>query len=207
MAAFTEINPVPADRLKEIMKENMNDKGKSIKAVDLHKMTGISAKHLSNILTLNKPLTEGTAQKIIKAFPWRNYRIAWLLGYDNYKTDGAKFHAELEELQEELRQGSENQKKIRKAIATLMGFCGLEWNGEVAPSWRHVNKNGMTRRPDQPVTVYKNIEFYSWELGFIADRIFDMVKQELQFAVKMKDALRQEEKQGYNEIVISHSVE
>lgn len=195
MAAFAEINPVPADRLKEIMKENMNDKGKSIKAVDLHKMTGISAKHLSNILTLNKPLTEGTAQKIIKAFPWRNYRIAWLLGYDDYKTEGAKFHAELEEYQEEVRQGNENQKKIRKAVATLMGIYGIEWNGEPTSIHYKVKGNMRKRLPDEPAATYRNADFYSWELAFIADKIFEEVGRELNFAVKMKQAHDDETKQ------------
>ena len=43
-SAFKEIDPLPAKRLKELMKTYKK------RAVDIHRTTGISEKHISNIV-------------------------------------------------------------------------------------------------------------------------------------------------------------
>ena len=128
-------NPKSIERIKEIMTENKTDRGKPFKAADLHRKTGISEKHLSNILTDNKRLTPGTAAKIIKAFPGRYYRLQWLMGEDDYKTEGAMFDAEWKETVRKLNEGSKNQNAIYKAVATMMQLYGVEWDGGTTPTY------------------------------------------------------------------------
>lgn len=169
-ANFKEINPEPANRLKQLMEENMNDKGRPLKASDLHRMTGISQKHLSNILTLNKPLTEGTARKIISVFP--GYSVPWLLGYDGPMSEMEEWR----ELSRELREGAMNQETILAAVGVLMKFYGIDYDGKTSP-----------------VAKYKGVRFHNWELDKIAMRVFDSIGTELDFMAEMKKAYNLEE--------------
>ena len=174
------------ERLKKIMNDNLTDKGRPLKAADLHRLTGVSQKHLSNILTDNKPLTEATALKIIKAFPLRNYRIQWLMGEDDYMTEGALFRAKLQKSNDAINASIDRKERKRKAAAALMELCGIDWNGSVNEEAR-INKDGVLEmEKEPPVASYDGVEFYSWELATIADKLFAMLEVELKFAARTK---------------------
>ena len=71
----TEIQPIRAERLKELIKDlNMSQ-------TDFSKSVNYSQQHISGIINQKTALTEETAQDIISVYP--DYRIEWLLGYDD----------------------------------------------------------------------------------------------------------------------------
>ena len=183
---FKKIDQLPAERVKEIMKENLTEKGKPLKAVDLHRMTGISEKHISNIMTLNKPLTEGTANKIVEAFPDRGYRKAWLLGYDDHKTDGDKFRQEFTEFKKDMDETADNQKKLLKAAAVIMALYGVEWDG--THEMKKYRKDLTIA--NCPAGSYQGENFYSWELEDIALKLYEVVGMELKHAAQVKRDFR-----------------
>lgn len=74
----TEINPERAERVKILMKRE------NIKQNILAERIYQTQQNVSRILQKRQPLTEETAKLIVKAFP--QYRLSWLLCYDNYMT-------------------------------------------------------------------------------------------------------------------------
>ena len=70
-------NPVRANRLRELMSEEQLTQERLAEYIQC------SQKTISRNL-INCTISEPRAQKIIKAFP--QYRLEWLLGYDDYKT-------------------------------------------------------------------------------------------------------------------------
>ena len=75
----TEINPIRAERVKKIIERE------GINQIDFAKRISQTQQNISRIINLKTALTEETAQDIISAFP--EYRIEWLLGYDDSMTD------------------------------------------------------------------------------------------------------------------------
>ena len=75
-----EKNPVRRARLIQLMEEN------DISQNELSRRTGIAQQNISRICSEsdNLNLSETNAGAIVAAFP--EYRIQWLLGYDNFKT-------------------------------------------------------------------------------------------------------------------------
>ena len=181
-----EINPVPADRLREIMRENKTEKGTPYKAIDLCRAAGISQKHISNIMTLNKPLSRSTAEKIVKAFPQRHYRPEWLLGADDFKTEGELFRFGLQKLQNDMREATANQRIIAESVAALLRLYGVEWDGKPTPRRYHKDETGTHRLPDLPAAEYLGTPLYSWELSRIANKVFDFIGMELNSYVRAK---------------------
>ena len=75
----TEINPIRAERVKTLIdREGISQK-------DLADRIFQTQQNVSRILNLKTALTEETAHDIISAFP--EYRIEWLLGFDDAMTD------------------------------------------------------------------------------------------------------------------------
>lgn len=73
-----EINPLRAQRLKELMTdENMSQR-------ELSKRLELSQQSISRILNGVASLTESTAERLILEFP--RYRFEWIMGYDDIKT-------------------------------------------------------------------------------------------------------------------------
>ena len=70
----TEINPIRAERVKELIKRE------NITQIQLADRIYQSQQNISRIVQNRQPLTEETARLIVQAFP--EYRIEWLLGYD-----------------------------------------------------------------------------------------------------------------------------
>lgn len=75
----TEINPIRAERVKKLIERE------KISQTDFASKIFQTQQNVSRILNLKTALTEETARDIISAFP--EYRIEWLLGYDNSMTD------------------------------------------------------------------------------------------------------------------------
>lgn len=74
----TEIDPVRAERLKKIIDRE------GISQIDFAKRISQTQQNVSRIINLKSALTEETARTIVSVFP--EYRIEWLLGYDNSMT-------------------------------------------------------------------------------------------------------------------------
>lgn len=83
-----EINPLRAERLKTIIRKE-KEKDKKFTQSEFAKRVGFSQQNISRIINLQNSLTEEAAQRIVSVFP--GYRIAWLLGYDDYMTEAERF--------------------------------------------------------------------------------------------------------------------
>lgn len=71
----TEINPIRAERVKQIIeREGMTQQ-------DFAKAVHHAQQNISKIINLKNALTEGTAQDIVNVFP--KYNLEWLLGYSD----------------------------------------------------------------------------------------------------------------------------
>lgn len=75
----TEINPIRAERVKKLIERE------GISQIDFATRIFQTQQNVSRIINLKTALTEETAQDIVSAFP--EYRIEWLLGYDESMTD------------------------------------------------------------------------------------------------------------------------
>lgn len=71
----TEINPLRAERIKTLISRE------KITQQEFADRIFQSQQNVSRIINLKTALTEETAHAIVTAFP--EYRIEWLLGYDN----------------------------------------------------------------------------------------------------------------------------
>lgn len=89
----TEINPIRAERLKVLI-----DREKLTQQEFAGKLFQ-SQQNISRIINLKTPLTESTAQDIIKLFP--EYRLSWLLGIDDYMTESDAFDGLVKKLDHE----------------------------------------------------------------------------------------------------------
>lgn len=89
----TEINPIRAERVKKLIERE------KISQVDFASRIFQTQQNVSRILNLKTALTEETARLIIEAFP--EYRIEWLLGYDDSMTNAEKFLNTIQKANEE----------------------------------------------------------------------------------------------------------
>lgn len=74
----TEINPIRAERVKILIRRE------KISQQQLADRIFQTQQNISRIIQKRIPLTEATAQLIVKAFP--EYRLEWILGYDDSMT-------------------------------------------------------------------------------------------------------------------------
>ena len=79
----TELNPIRAERLK-ILIDREKERDKTFTQTKFAKQIYQTQQNVSKILNLHVALTEENARKIIECFP--EYRIEWLLGYDDIMT-------------------------------------------------------------------------------------------------------------------------
>lgn len=90
-----EINPISADRVKEILRrENMTQTQLSDRIFQ-------SQQNISRIIQKRQPLTKETAEAIVSAFPDKRYRAAYLLGYDDDLTEDDHFDRVISNLETE----------------------------------------------------------------------------------------------------------
>lgn len=76
---YVDYNPIPGKRLKQILKEQ------GITQTQAGEFLHLSQKTISHMVNGESSVTNETADLMIKEFP--QYRKAWLLGIDDYKTN------------------------------------------------------------------------------------------------------------------------
>ena len=79
----TEINPIRAERVKTLI-EREKERDPDFTQIIFAKATHQTQQNVSRIINMKTALTEENAQYIISAYP--EYRIEWLLGYDDFMT-------------------------------------------------------------------------------------------------------------------------
>lgn len=93
-----------------------------ITQTELGKRTGYTQQHYSNIIGMKSSLSEENAELIKKAFPDSQYRKEWLLGFDDYVTEGdvviARFKKELNQLKKPF-------KKVGFMTAPMLWFLPI----------------------------------------------------------------------------------
>lgn len=94
----TEINPIRAERVK-ILLDREKSKDKNFTQAKFARKIYQTQQNVSRIINLKTALTEETARDIVKAFP--EYRIEWLLGYDDSMTTAEQFSNAIQTANEE----------------------------------------------------------------------------------------------------------
>lgn len=98
----TEINPQRALNLKTLIEREIKsrkERKEKYSQTAFAKDIGHSQQNISEIINLKHGLTEETAHDIIRVFP--DYRIEWLLGYDDYMTESDKLASLIKNMKEE----------------------------------------------------------------------------------------------------------
>ena len=110
-----EINPICGQRLKQICQEQ------GITQKQLHEKIHLSQQAISAIVKGKASLTGDIANKVIEVFP--QYRIEWLLGYDDMPTEEyAKSFEKMMLLRDRLMDEAYNQ----EIVATLLKMIDIE---------------------------------------------------------------------------------
>ena len=134
-------------------------------------------------------LTEETAQKIIDAFPDKGYRLSWLLGYDDDEPTEQERRERMkhEHLISEI-DSAEDEDVLLKACMALMKLHGATFSER-----KH---NVSIRFPSldvsvlpAPSAVYDGCELDADEVIMIINRTYNMMKMELDCAVRAKHGL------------------
>lgn len=189
-----KVNPTPGGRVKKILEQE-----RITQAEACQRLTGcaddghVAVQTLSNIINDRKRLTENMAQKIIDLFPEKKYRLAWLLGYDEFMTETEKQladrgtqRAEFIEFKKEMDNAADNQNRLLKAAADILALYGVNWNGS------HEMKKYRKDRTiaNGPAGSYQGENFYSWELEDIAFKLYEIAGMELNHAAQVKRDFR-----------------
>lgn len=171
-------NQICIERLREIMNDNLTEKGRPLKPADLHRKTGVSQKHLSNILTDNKPLTPTTAAKIISAFPEKRYCVDWLLGKSEYKTEFDREQALRKEVRDTLSASATASNKKRASVLTLMELLGAQLLDQDLPE-------GVDYViPSPPAATYNGVTLTGADILHISDKLLDLLSLELEYIAR-----------------------
>lgn len=134
-----KINPVRRDRLIQLMDET------GVGQNELYRRSGVAQQNIWKVVHSELNLSDSAAESIISAFP--KYRIQWLLGYDDYKTE-ADLLAHYFDKQKE-------QSNKERALFCLVADLG-KWN--VYPS---SVVGGAEYDPDNEAMSETN--FFTWE--------------------------------------------
>lgn len=141
-----EINPICGQRLKQICQEQ------GITQRQLHEKIHLSQQGISAIVKGKASLTGDIANKVIEVFP--QYRIEWLLGYDDMPTEEyAQSYKKMMLYRDRLSEGSYN----RGVVETLLQIIDNES--------RHRKDNVSIEKP----WTYKKM----YDDGLISDEEFE----------------------------------
>lgn len=179
------------DRLTLLMNSLKTEKGRPLKQSDLSRITGVSRKHISNILTDNKPLTEATAKKIIsglnKAYPLSRFRYEWLLGYDDFQTineiERKRDERELSEIFAFLSDVDKSRTTFASIEKTL---ASLGYKNEIVFSdkTKHLSETGhlffMTPQ-DEPYYQTNGLTFTQDEMSRLYMKIIELIDLEVKW--------------------------
>lgn len=86
-----EINPIRAERLKILIDREKKIRHGDFSQIKFAESINMAQRNVSRIIQMHHGLTEETARHIIEQYP--DYRIEWLLGYDDYMTTADYSHA------------------------------------------------------------------------------------------------------------------
>ena len=92
------IDPIPGQRVKQVITEQ------NITQKQFAEVIGIDQRTVSNIVRSKQRLTTYTAERIVKKYS--DYRIEWLLGFSEYKTDQEDLEAFKAELEDAYHKGN-----------------------------------------------------------------------------------------------------
>ena len=166
----TEINPIRAERVKKIIERE------GINQIDFAKRISQTQQNISRIINLKTALTEETAQDIISAFP--EYRIEWLLGYDDSMTTAEQFSNAIQTANEEatlLHQGF-------MSFAQLSGFqidvAPIAGNDTLEKTFQNMKEHCTISRDGKSVTLsLSELNAFENELcDYIEFRLLHMMK-------------------------------
>lgn len=158
----TEPDILRADRLKEMIKREGKTQTEFGQFSD---GTTISQQTISGIIHSHIALTEQTARLIINAYP--EYRLEWLLGYDDFMT-----HADLEAHEQSKRDAY--WRNVDDYTATIERLIDLTI----------ARINDHTKYKGKEIEVFDNLG-----KGFIACQISDYVQMIIKNYVTTKDSL------------------
>lgn len=123
----TKIDPKRAERVKKLIEnEKSLHPDENITQKKIADRIGISQQNLSRIINQDHGLNESMAKLIVEAFsdrpPKKQYRLQWLLGFDDYMTDEIML---LSKQVDQLRKTDAMIETMRN-LFSLSGF-GTEW--------------------------------------------------------------------------------
>lgn len=165
-----EINPIRAERLKKLIERE------GIRQIELARLINRTQQNISKVINLKAALTEDNAQFIISAFP--EYRIEWLLGYDDVMLKTDYFAKTLKKAQGE----SEIMERALFGLAALSGFAINPTNPASDRSVESILKaikGGITFSRDG-----KNVSMSLTELNDFENELCDYVEMRLKRKLK-----------------------
>ena len=173
-----EINPIIAERLRKLRAERLRKliKREGISQIKLASLINRSQQNISKVINLKATLTEDNAQFIISAFP--EYRIEWLLGYDDVMLKKDYFAKTLKKAQGE----SEIMEQALFGLAALSGFAINPTNPAPDRSVENILqavKGGITFSRDG-----KNASMSLTELNDFENELCDYVEMRLKRMLK-----------------------
>lgn len=149
----TEINPKRAENLKTLItRVGLTQK-------QFGENVGYSQQNLSNIIKLKTPLTEEAARLIIEKYP--DYRIEWLLGYDDCMTNADLFTKSI----------SLAEKQHDNNISVITHLAGLRKIDFYLYSTGFLNTNGI---PEDQFIVRKDGQERFMTYSQLSDMIDDL---------------------------------
>ena len=172
----TEINPVRAERVKKIIELE------GISQQDFAKLIFRTQQNVSRIVNLKTALTEETAQAIVKAFP--KYRIAWLLGYDDYMTI-ADQPTLADQLTEVIRETDREATLLHNGLLSFAQLSGFQIDfhpitgtDSLATTFQNIKEHCTISRDGKSVTLSMT------ELNNLENELCDQIETRLRYMLK-----------------------
>lgn len=166
----TEINPIRAERVKKLIERE------GISQIDFANRIFQTQQNVSRIINLKTALTEETARDIVTAFP--EYRIEWLLGYDDAMTTAEQFSNAIQTMNEE----GELLHRGFMSFAKLSGFnvdvAPIAGNKTLEETFQNMKEHCTITRDGKSVTLsLSELNAFENELcDYIEFRLLHMMK-------------------------------
>ena len=166
----TEINPKRAENIKKLIE------GEKITQTELADRIHMTQQNISRIVQMKQPLTEETARLIIEAFP--EYRIEWLLGYDDFMTKEDLYNDILHKAKEEATLLHSGLFSLAKLSGFKVDVASLS-DTESAEKALHDIKEYCTISREE-----KSVSFSINELNSFENEICDYIELRLRYMMK-----------------------
>lgn len=166
----TEINPVRAERVKKIIELE------GISQQDFAKRIPMTQQNVSRIVNLKTALTEETAQDIVTAFP--KYRIAWLLGYDDYMTFADQLTGVIRETDKEAALLHNGLLSFAQLSGFQIDFHPITGTDSLATTFQNIKEHCTISRDGKSVTLSMT------ELNNLENELCDQIETRLRYMLK-----------------------